>query len=91
MTVISPPFTNPNPNGTFNIGFHYIVNNPALDRFQVRIISLTQTSMGTVTNVEASSGAQFFSNFSTPTLYIDGTTSPVPDHLYHQHTFLCIV
>jgi len=60
MNIISPPYVNPNPVGTFNVGFHYIVPNPASDRFQVRIISVTQTSSGTVTNVEATSGVQFF-------------------------------
>ena len=79
MNIISPPYNNPNPIGTFNIGFYYIVNNPSVDRFQVRIISVTQTAMGTVTNVEATSGVQFFSSWSTPTTYIDGTTTPVPD------------
>lgn len=74
MNIISPPYNNPNPNGTFTVGFYYIVNNPAVDRFQVRIISLTQTSLGTVTNVEATSGVQFFSNWSTPKLYVDPET-----------------
>jgi hypothetical protein len=79
LNNISPPFTNPNPNGTFNVGFQYIVGNPAVDRFQVRIISVTFTPQGTVTNVEASSGVQFFAAHSSPTPYIDGVTSPVPD------------
>jgi Secretion system C-terminal sorting domain len=79
LNIISPPYSNPNPNGTFNIGFYYIVPNPQADRFQVRIISVTQTPMGTVTNVEATSGVQFFSSWSTPTPYLDGTTTVVPD------------
>jgi hypothetical protein len=79
MTIISPPYVNPSPVGTFNIGFYYIVPNPAVDRFQVRIISVTQTPQGTVTNVEASSGVQPFNAWSTPTAYIDGTTTTVPD------------
>lgn len=79
MNIISPPYPNPNPNGTFNVGFYYIVNNPVVDRFQVRIISITQTPQGTVTNVEATSGLQTFANWSTPSVYIDGTTRPVPD------------
>jgi hypothetical protein len=79
LNIISPPFSNPNPNGTFNVGFYYIVGNPALDRFQVRIISVTETTQGTVTNVEATSGVQFFSDWSVPTPYIDGTTTAVPD------------
>ena len=79
MNLISPPYVNANPVGTFNVGFTYIVGNPAVDRFQVRIISVTVTSQGTVTNVEATSGVQFFSSWSTPTPYIDGVTTPVPD------------
>jgi type IX secretion system substrate protein len=79
MNIISPPYVNPNPTGTFNIGFYYIVGNPVTDRFQVRIISVTTTPQGTVTNVEATSGVQFFSSWSTPTPYIDGTTASVPD------------
>lgn len=80
MNIISPPYANPNPTGTFNVGFHYIVPNPAIDRFQVRIISVTNTSVGTVTNVEASSGVQFFAAWPpAPTPYVDGVTTPVPD------------
>ena len=78
VNIISPPYQNPNPTGTFNVGFYYIVNNPAVDRFQVRIISVTQTSMGTVTNVEASSGVQFFSAWSIPKPYIDNGPDPTP-------------
>lgn len=80
LTIISPPYVNPNPTGTFNVGFYYIVGNPATDRFQVRIVSVTETPMGTVTDVEATSGVQFFSNWSAPTPYVDGVTNPsVPD------------
>jgi hypothetical protein len=79
VNIISPPFTNPNPTGTFNVGFQYIVGNPAADRFQARIVSVTLTPSGTVTNVEASSGVQFFAAHSTPSAYVDGVTEPVPD------------
>ncbi len=80
MNIISPPYANPNPNGTFNVGFHYIVPNPAVDRFQVRIISVTQTSTGTITDVEATSGVQFFSSWPpVATPYVDGVTTSVPD------------
>src|SRR5689334_25118311 len=51
LDIISPPYANPSPSGTFNIGFYYIVPNPAVDRFQVRIISVTTTPQGTVTDV----------------------------------------
>lgn len=87
QTIISPPYVNPSPVGTFNIGFYYIVPNPAVDRFQVRIISVTQTPQGTVTNVEASSGVQPFTAWSTPVPYIDGTTTPVPDPTPFMGTF----
>ena len=40
QSIISPPYNNPNPTGTFNVGFYYIVNNPLVDRYQVRIISI---------------------------------------------------
>ncbi len=78
QNIISPPYQNPNPNGTFTVGFYYIVNNPFVDRFQVRIISVTQTSMGTVTNIEATSGLQLFSAWSTPLPYIDNGPNPTP-------------
>jgi hypothetical protein len=74
VTIISPPYINPNPTGTFNVGFYYITPNANTDEFQVRIISVTQTPMGTVTNVEASSGVQKFSDWSTPTAYNDNTS-----------------
>ena len=78
LSIISPPYINPNPSGTFNVGFYYIVPNANVDQFQVRIVSVTQTPLGTVTNVEASSGVQFFSDWSTPTPYND-LTAGVPD------------
>lgn len=79
MNIISPPYVNANPVGTFNVGFYYIVGNPAVDRFQVRIIAVTVTPQGTLTNVVATSGVQFFSSWGTPSPYIDGTTNSVPD------------
>ena len=78
LSIISPPYINPNPTGTFNVGFYYIVPNAQTDQFQVRIISVTQTPLGTVTNVVASSGVQTFANWSTPTPY-DDLTAGVPD------------
>jgi hypothetical protein len=78
QSLISPPYVNPNPSGTFNVGFYYIVPNAVTDQFVVRIISVTQTPMGTVTNVEASSGVQSFATWSTPTPYND-LTAAVPD------------
>ncbi len=89
MNIISPPYNNPNPTGTFNVGFYYIVNQPNVDRFQVRIISLTQTPNGTVTNVEATSGVQFFSTWSTPTPYVDNGPQPTP-LLNGFEGFVCI-
>lgn len=78
QSIISPPYNNPNPNGTFNVGFYYIVNNPAVDRFMVRIVSVTQTGQGTVTNIEATSGLQSFAAWSTPVAYTDNGPSPTP-------------
>lgn len=78
LNSISPPYQNPNPTNTFTVGFYYIVNNPVLDRFVVRIISVTQTPMGTVSNIEASSGVQSFADWSTPTPYIDNGPDPTP-------------
>lgn len=78
QNIISPPYKNPNPNGTFTVGFYYIVNNPNVDRFQVRIVSVTQTELGTVTNIEATSGVHFFSAWSTPTPYVDNGPDPTP-------------
>lgn len=78
QSIISPPYPNPNPNGTFTVGFYYIVNNPFVDRFQVRIISVTQTPSGTVTNVEATTGLQSFAAWSTPTPYVDNGPTPTP-------------
>jgi hypothetical protein len=78
MDIISPPYVNPNPAGTFNVGFYYICPDPVLDRFQVRIISVRETSAGTVTDVEATSGTQSFSAWSTPTPYVDVTMGAAP-------------
>lgn len=81
MTIISPPFNNPNPVGTFNVGFYYIVSNPVTDRFQVRIVSVTQTSLGTISDVVATSGVQPFAPWSdpgVPSAYSDLTAVPAP-------------
>ncbi|OSZ80700.1 hypothetical protein CAP36_05465 [Chitinophagaceae bacterium IBVUCB2] len=78
QSIISPPYPNPNPVGTFNVGFYYIVNNPVVDRFQIRIISVTSTGQGTVTNIEATSGVQSFAAWSTPVPYVDNGPTPTP-------------
>jgi hypothetical protein len=78
LNIISPPYVNPNPSGTFNVGFYYICGNPTIDRFQVRIVSVTETPMGTVTNVEATSGVQFLNLWNTPTPYIDNGPDATP-------------
>ncbi len=93
LNIISPPYSNSNPIGTFNVGFYYIVNNAIADRFQVRIISVTQTPMGTVTNVEATSGVQSFAAWSQPTVYFPETPSTAPDptpHMLGQQGYVCI-
>ena len=78
LSIISPPYINPNPVGTFNVGFYYIVNNPVADRFQIRIISVTSTPQGTITNVEATTGLQSFVAWSTPVPYVDNGPTPTP-------------
>lgn len=78
QSIISPPYPNPNPNGTFNVGFYYIVHNPVVDRFQIRIVSVTTTPTGTVTNIEATSGLQSFAAWSTPVPYVDNGPTPTP-------------
>ena len=78
QSIISPPYNNPNPTGTFTVGFYYIVNNPAVDRFMVRIVSVTQTTQGTITNIEATSGLQSFAAWSTPVAYTDNGPTPTP-------------
>jgi hypothetical protein len=79
LNIISPPYPNPNPAGIFTVGFTYIIGNPATDRFQVRIISVTSTPQGTVTNVEATSGVQAFTTWSSPIPYVDVAGPTVPD------------
>lgn len=60
-----------------------------MDRFQVRIISVTQTGQGTITNVEATSGLQTFAAWSTPVAYIDN--GPIPTPLLNGFEgFICI-
>lgn len=73
VSIISPLYRNPNPVGVFDVGFHYIVPDPAVNRFQVRIISATPQGSYTVYNVEATTDFQFFSAYSTtPTAYTGG-------------------
>jgi hypothetical protein len=78
QSIVSPPYSNPNSNGTFNVGFYYIVNNPLVDRFHIRIISVTTTPTGTFTNIEATSGLQSFAAWSTPVPYVDNGPNPTP-------------
>ncbi|HEY0356890.1 MAG TPA: T9SS type A sorting domain-containing protein [Flavisolibacter sp.] len=66
VSIISPLYPNPNPVGIFDVGFYYVVPNPAVNRFQVRIISATPQGEFTVYNVEATSNFRTFTEFSTP-------------------------
>lgn len=72
VSIISPLYKNPNPVGVFDVGFYYVVPNPAVNRFQVRIVSATPQGPFTVYNVEATSDFLFFSDYSTPAVYSGG-------------------
>lgn len=72
LSIISPPYVNPSPQGQFNVGFYYIVPNAAIDRFQVRIVALEPGPGGsTVANIVATSGVQLFTSWSSPAPYVD--------------------
>jgi hypothetical protein len=72
VTIISPPYANPNPSGIFDVGFWYKTSNRLTDRFQVRLVQLAAGPGGTtVTNIVATSGVQPFTSWSTPNTYID--------------------
>src|SRR5579875_2264778 len=83
VSIISPPYVNPSPAGTFDVGFFYIVPNATLDRFMVRIIALKDTIANgmptTVTNVVATSGIKSFNDptYGTHSTYIDTASDPV--------------
>jgi hypothetical protein len=86
VSIISPLYPNPNPQGTFDVGFTYIVPSPATNRFQVRIISATPQGTATTYNIEASSGVRTFAAHSTPIAYTDPTNP-----LHNGFTgFVCI-
>jgi hypothetical protein len=72
ISIISPFYTNPNAPGTFDVGFHYIVPNPAVNRFQIRIFSANLTGSPTVYSVDATTGFLPFAAYSTPTAYTGG-------------------
>jgi hypothetical protein len=97
MSIISPPYVNPSPQGQFNVGFYYIVPNALVDRFQVRIVSVSPGPGGeTVTNIVASSGVQSFSSWSSPAHYVDydhttaDGTSPANPFLTGDSGHVCI-
>lgn len=86
VSIISPLYTNPNPVGIFDVGFYYVVPNPAVNRFQVRIISATPQGEFTVYNEEASSDFRTFAEFSTPpTPYAGGAPQ-----IAGQQGYICI-
>ncbi len=86
VSIISPLYTNPNPVGIFDVGFYYVVPNPAVNRFQVRIISATPQGEFTVYNVEASSNFRTFAAYSTPpTPYAGGAPQ-----IAGQQGYVCI-
>jgi hypothetical protein len=77
VTIVSPPYENPNPAGIFDVGFFYIVPNAAVDRFNISLIRLTTMPSpgGDITYQElvARSGFQTFASFSAhpPMPYVD--------------------
>lgn len=76
VSIISPLYNNPNPVGTFDVGFYYVVPDPSVNRFQIRIISATPQGPYTVYNVEATTGFRPFSTYSVsaPTAYTGGAS-----------------
>jgi hypothetical protein len=66
VSIISPLYANPNPVGIFDVGFYYVVPDPAVNRFQVRVISATPQGDFTVYNVVATSNFHEFTDYSTP-------------------------
>jgi hypothetical protein len=72
VTIISPPYPNPNPSGIFDVGFWYKTSNRLTDRFQIRLVQMSTGPGGTtITNIVATSGVQRFIDWSTPNTYID--------------------
>lgn len=66
ITIISPPYVNPNPPTIFDVGFWYKTSSATADRFQVRLVAISPGPAGTTqTNLVASSSVQAFSNWST--------------------------
>lgn len=97
ITIISPPYANPSPQGQFNVGFYYIVPNAAIDRFQVRIVAVSPGPGGTtVADLVATSGVQSFAAWSSPAPYIDydhtspAGTSPANPLLRGDSGHVCI-
>lgn len=66
VSIISPPYANPNAPGIFDVGFWYQTSSALADRFQVRLVSISPGPAGTtITNIVASSGVRRFSDFGT--------------------------
>lgn len=78
ISTISPPVLNPNPAGVFDVGFRYIVPNPATDFFSVRIYALTTPPNGvTTTDLVATSFEQPFLTWSTPPVAYTDPANPL--------------
>lgn len=77
VTIVSPPYPNPNAAGMFDVGFFYIVPNASVDRFNISLVRLTTIPGpgGDVTYQElvARSGFKTFASFSAhpPVAYVD--------------------
>ena len=71
ISIVSPPYSNPNPPTIFDIGFWAQTSSPT-DQFQVRIIAIKPGPDGTTeTDVVASSDIQTFSDWGTFTFVAD--------------------
>lgn len=66
VSIISPPYANPNAPGIFDVGFWYQTSSAIADRFQVRLVSVSPGPAGTtITNIVATSGVRRFADFGT--------------------------
>ncbi len=77
VSILSTSYPSPTTEGAFDVGFVYVVPNPAVDRFAVSLVRLqtTPTPGGfdeTITSTVAISGFKTFTEFSsTPMAYSD--------------------
>lgn len=93
VPILSTDYPSPTTAGFFDVGFVYVVPNPAVDQFNIALIRLTTTSTAggdqTKDDIVAISGFKSFSSFSTiaPTPYTDQFGNPA---LTGQRGAICI-